>query len=91
MSLAPPRWLAVRKESARILDQLESSELRDADLAEVRTRLAGRILGGLNEAERKLSAEIVGPLLVANSGFERPPPTPPGTGPPRRSRRRSWP
>ncbi|MGZ8528230.1 MAG: hypothetical protein ACXWWR_05490, partial [Candidatus Limnocylindrales bacterium] len=71
MALPLTRWAEVRKESARILDQLESSELRDADLAEVRARLAGRILGGLNEAERKLSAEIVGPLLVPNSDFDQ--------------------
>ncbi|MEO8228550.1 MAG: HDIG domain-containing metalloprotein [Chloroflexota bacterium] len=71
MALPLSRWADVRKENARILEQLESSELRDADLAEVRTRLAGRILGGLTEAERKLSAEIVGPLLVANSDFDQ--------------------
>ena len=71
LSLPLTRWAAVRKESARILDQLESNELRDADVAEVRVRLAGRILGGLSEAERKLSAEIVAPLLVANSSFDQ--------------------
>ena len=71
MALPLGRWKAVRDESARILDQLETSELRDADLAEVRDRLAGRILGGLNEAERKLAAEIVAPLLVANSDFDQ--------------------
>ena len=70
LGLTPERWTAVRAESARILDQLESSELRDSDLAEVRARLAGRILGGLDEAERTLAAEIVGPLLVANSSFD---------------------
>ena len=71
MALPLSRWTAIRTESGRILDQLESNELRDADLAEVRSRLAGRILGGLNEAERKLAAEIVGPLLVANSDFDQ--------------------
>ncbi|HSS35778.1 MAG TPA: HDIG domain-containing protein, partial [Patescibacteria group bacterium] len=71
MALPLSRWTAIRTESSRILDQLESNELRDADLAEVRSRLAGRILGGLNEAERKLSAEIVGPLLIANSDFDQ--------------------
>ncbi len=71
MALPLSRWAELRRESARILEQLESSELRDADVAEVRSRLAGRILGGLNEAERKLSAEIVAPLLVANSDFDQ--------------------
>ncbi len=70
LGLTPERWAAVRAEGARILDQLESGELRDSDLAEVRARLAGRILGGLDEQERTLAAEIVGPLLVSNSSFD---------------------
>ena len=71
MALPLSRWPVIRAECARVLDQLEASELRDADLAEVRARLAGRILGGLNEAERKLSAEIVAPLLIANSDYDQ--------------------
>jgi cyclic-di-AMP phosphodiesterase PgpH len=71
MALSPTRWPAIKAECARILDQLETTELRDADLADLRTRLAGRILGGLNEAERTLAAEIVGPLLVANSDYDQ--------------------
>jgi putative nucleotidyltransferase with HDIG domain len=71
MALPLSRWPVIRAEAARILDQLESSELRDSDLAVVRDRLAGRILGGLNEAERKLAAEIVSPLLVPNSGYDQ--------------------
>ena len=71
LALPIARWSVIRAESSRILDQLETAELRDADLAEIRARLAGRILGGLNEAERKLAAEIVGPLLIANSDFDQ--------------------
>src|SRR4029077_8376286 len=33
MALPLSRWTAIRTESSRILDQLESNELRDADLA----------------------------------------------------------
>jgi len=71
MALPLSRWPVIRAEVARILDQLESSELRDASIADVRDRLAGRILGGLNEAERKLAAEIVSPLLVPNSDYDQ--------------------
>ncbi len=71
LALPLARWAVVRTESSRILDQLEAAELRDADLADVRVRLAGRILGGLNEAERKLAAEIIGPILVANSDYDQ--------------------
>jgi hypothetical protein len=71
LALPLARWSVIRAESARILEQLESAELRDADLADVRARLAGRILGGLNEAERKLAAEIIGPVLLANSDYDQ--------------------
>jgi len=71
LALPLSRWSTIRNESATILDQLESAELRDADLADVRARLSGRILGGLNEAERKLSAEIIAPVLVANSDYDQ--------------------
>ena len=71
MALPLTRWSVIKEESSRILEQLESSELRDSDLAVIRARLAGRILGGLNQAERELAAEIVGPLLEANSDFDQ--------------------
>jgi cyclic-di-AMP phosphodiesterase PgpH len=71
LALPLARWPAIRTESARILDQLESTELRDSLLADVRSRLAGQILGGLNQAERKLAAEIVAPLLIPNSSFSQ--------------------
>jgi putative nucleotidyltransferase with HDIG domain len=71
MALPLSRWSVIKAECARVLDQLETTELRDADLADIRDRLPGRILGGLNEAERKLAAEIVGPLLVANSDYDQ--------------------
>ncbi len=69
VGLTVERWQVIRAESARVLDQLESNELKDSDLADVRARLSGRILGGLDEGERTLSAEIVAPLLVPNSSF----------------------
>lgn len=71
VTMLPDRWPAVRAEGARILDQIESDELRDSDLAAQRLRLAGRILGGLDQAERTLVAEIVGPLLVPNSSYSQ--------------------
>ncbi len=69
LSLTPERWAKIHGEAARILDQIERTELRDSDLATQRTGLAGRFLGGLNAAERELAAEIVAPLLVPNSSF----------------------
>ncbi len=69
LALTPTRWQKLRDEAARILDQVERTELRDSDLASQRERLVGRFLGGLNVSERQLAAEIVAPLLVPNSSF----------------------
>ncbi len=67
--LLPGRWTAVRDEASRILDATQRIELRDTDVAETRTRLAGRMAGDLTEAERMLAAEIIRPLVVPNSSF----------------------
>jgi putative nucleotidyltransferase with HDIG domain len=71
VSLTPQRWLAVRTEAARVLDMLERSELRDTDVAQVRTDLASRMGGELSDAERQLAAEIDAPLIVPNSSFSQ--------------------
>ena len=63
------RWVVVREEAVRILDATLRTELRDSDVPEARTRLAGRMAGDLNEAERMLAAELISPLVVANSSF----------------------
>ena len=63
------RWQDIRTEAARMLDATLLPELRDTQVAEARTRLAGRMTGGLNEAERMLGAELISPLVVANSSF----------------------
>ncbi len=69
VELDAARWAAVRTESARILDATLRSELRDSEVAETRTRLAGRMAGGLDEAERMLAAELISDLVVPNSSF----------------------
>ena len=84
----PRGWAAVRTEAARVLDATLRTELRDTEVAETRTRLAGRMAGGLDEAERMLAAELIGPLVVAElvvqRGTDR---RRPGPRPPRRSSR----
>jgi putative nucleotidyltransferase with HDIG domain len=69
VKLDPARWAVVRSESARVLDATLRTELRDTEVEETRTRLSGRMAGGLDEAERMLAAELIAPLLVANSSF----------------------
>src|SRR4051795_929883 len=67
--LDPAGWAAVRTEAARVLDATLRTELRDTEVAETRTRLAGRMAGGLDEAQRMLAAELISPLVVPNSSF----------------------
>jgi putative nucleotidyltransferase with HDIG domain len=69
LAMAPDRWPTVRDEARRLLDQLERSELRDSDLASTKANLAGLVLGGLQASERQLVAELVAPVLTANSSY----------------------
>ena len=69
LGLDAARWAEVRAEAARVLDATLRTELRDTEVAEARTRLAGRLAGGLNEAERMLAAELISPLVKPNSSF----------------------
>ena len=65
------RWSVVRTESARILDALLRAPLLDSDVPETRTRLAGLMAGGLDDKERALAAQLIGPLVVGNSSFSQ--------------------
>ncbi|MGZ8515037.1 MAG: HD family phosphohydrolase [Candidatus Limnocylindrales bacterium] len=69
VGLDAARWAVVRTEAARVLDATERTELRDTEVADTRSRLSGRMAGGLDEAERMLAAEVISPLLVPNSSF----------------------
>jgi putative nucleotidyltransferase with HDIG domain len=71
VELDAARWAAVRTQAAKILETTLLSELRETDVAQTRTRLAGRMGGDLNEAERMLAAELISPLVVANSSFDQ--------------------
>jgi cyclic-di-AMP phosphodiesterase PgpH len=69
MNLTAERWSAVRTEAARVLSSLETSELRDSELALTQANLTDRIAGGLSPDEISLAASIVRPLLVPNSTY----------------------
>ncbi|MEO8571173.1 MAG: HDIG domain-containing metalloprotein, partial [Chloroflexota bacterium] len=71
VGLDAARWAAVRTEAARILDATLRTELRDTEVEDTRTRLSGRMAGGLDESERMLAAELINPLLVPNSSFSQ--------------------
>jgi hypothetical protein len=69
LGLDPEQWTAIRDESGRVLDATLRTELRDNEVALTRTRLVGRLAGGLNEEERMLGAELISPLIVPNSSY----------------------
>ncbi|HEX4897736.1 MAG TPA: HDIG domain-containing protein [Candidatus Limnocylindrales bacterium] len=70
-SLEIARWGPIRTESIRVLDTIERTELRDSNVALVRSRLDEQMAGGLSEAERMLAAELIAPFVVANSSFSQ--------------------
>ena len=65
------RWIPVRTEAARVLDSTERTELRDTEVATVRSRLSEQMAGDLSEAERRLAADLISPLVVPNSSFSQ--------------------
>ncbi|MEJ7747885.1 MAG: HDIG domain-containing metalloprotein [Candidatus Limnocylindrales bacterium] len=69
VGLTSRRWRTIRDQAAEVLDATLRTELRDTEVPEARTRLAGRMGGDLNEAERMLAAELIAPLVVPNSSF----------------------
>lgn len=68
-ALEASRWLPIRTEAARVLDNTERTELRDTEVAVARSRLSEQMAGGLSEVERMLAAEVIAPLIVPNSSF----------------------
>ena len=52
-----------------MLDATERDELRDTDVETKKVGLSGQMAGGLDDGERMLAAEIIAPLVVANSSF----------------------
>ncbi len=70
VGLDAERWKAVRSESARVLDTVERSELRDTELSTMRDGVAGRFAGDLTVAETALGAALIRPLVVPNSSFD---------------------
>jgi len=65
------RWAAVRTQAAKVLEKTLLAELRDTDVAQARTQLAGKMAGDLDQAERMLAAELISPLVVPNSSFDQ--------------------
>jgi putative nucleotidyltransferase with HDIG domain len=69
VGLKADRWRAVRAEASRVLDATERAELKDSSVDQVKVGLTGQMAGGLDEGERTLAAQIIAPLVVANSSY----------------------
>jgi cyclic-di-AMP phosphodiesterase PgpH len=69
LGLDADRWKAVRAEASRVLDATERDELRDTNVETKKVGLSGQMAGGLDDGERMLAAEIIAPLVVANSSY----------------------
>jgi cyclic-di-AMP phosphodiesterase PgpH len=69
-SLERTDWLVLRGEMERALDARQRVEVRDTLLADARLTLGQSIDESLPANQRALAAEIVAPLLVANSTYD---------------------
>jgi putative nucleotidyltransferase with HDIG domain len=67
--LTKERWAAVRAEASRVLDLTERIELRDTRVEQAKSALTVQMSGGLDGDERTLAAELISPLVVANSSY----------------------
>jgi cyclic-di-AMP phosphodiesterase PgpH len=67
--LTKERWSAVRAEASRVLDLTERNELRDTAVQQAKSALTVQMSGGLNGDERTLAAELIAPLVTANSSY----------------------
>ncbi|HEX7490746.1 MAG TPA: HDIG domain-containing protein [Candidatus Limnocylindrales bacterium] len=71
LALEPARWIEVEKAAEGALYAGEQVEIRDTDLASIRSSLAARYLGAyaLSVAEAQLAGAIATPFFVANSTY----------------------
>jgi membrane-associated HD superfamily phosphohydrolase len=68
--LTADQWTALRAEIVGVLGTAERQEVRDTLLADVRAGIGDRVSTNFPADQRALAAEIIAPLLVANSTFD---------------------
>ncbi|CAN5684287.1 HDIG domain-containing protein [soil metagenome] len=69
-SLDLNEWTALRAEIERVLDSAQRAEVRDSLLTDARAAVGTQVDDDLPSSQRALAAEIVAPLLVANSTYD---------------------
>jgi putative nucleotidyltransferase with HDIG domain len=70
-NLTPERWAAVKAEASSVLDRIERGELKDSDVEQTRADLPLEMGGNLDAQEAALAAEIISPLVTANSSYSQ--------------------
>jgi putative nucleotidyltransferase with HDIG domain len=63
-------WIALRGEMSGDLESIERQEVRDTLLTDVRASLANRLSLRFPADQRQLAAEVLSPLVLANSTFD---------------------
>ncbi len=63
-------WTSLRSEIMRVLGATERQEVRDTLLADVRSGITDQISATFPADQRALAAQIIAPLVVANSTFD---------------------
>ncbi|MGI8929032.1 MAG: HD family phosphohydrolase [Candidatus Limnocylindrales bacterium] len=69
-ALEPFGWTSLKAELLRVLEAVERQEVRGTLLADVRDSIPERMSVRFGADERALAAEILSPLVVANSTFD---------------------
>jgi putative nucleotidyltransferase with HDIG domain len=73
VSLTPERWTALRTEASRVLETTETLQLRDDAVLQAQAGVSLKLVGSptLDEAEGKLAAALITPLIEPNSSYSK--------------------
>ena len=73
VSLTSDRWTALRTEASRVLETTETLQLRDDAVLQAQAGVSLKLVGSptLDEAEGKLAAALITPLIEPNSSYSK--------------------
>jgi cyclic-di-AMP phosphodiesterase PgpH len=73
VGLTPERWTALRTEASRVLETTETLQLRDDAVLQAQAGVSLKLVGSptLDEAEGKLAAALITPLIEPNSSYSK--------------------
>ena len=73
VSLTSERWTALRTEASRVLETTETLQLRDDAVLQAQAGVSLKLVGSptLDEAEGKLAAALITPLIEPNSSYSK--------------------